>query len=620
MKRNRSFLFGVLCTALLLLPTSGAWAQNAKPPTQLTYQGFLTDANGLPLGNTAPVNKTVIFRIYDALTGGTLKWSSQQVVTVDKGYFSVLLGQGSAVGTEPFNADLTGVFAGSSTVSDRYLELTADGTTIAPRLRFLPAPYAILARSATELLDPVTGASSLSISGGNLNVGGSLNVSSLTASGNLSANGITASGNFSAANLSGNGANLTSLNASQITSGTLANARTTATSSRFANTIASRDTSGNSYFGDNSTGGAGIGASSEGTELRLHGNGFQHYAIRNNQGVLHFGTSSVGDFIGATMNSYLALNGSGNVGIGTTAPAGRLNLSEASGTVANPNSGTLVLDHENSGGASSIVFRSRVNRTSDYGYIQYQDAAAVGGGGEAAVLTVGTSNDSDDHIALMPAGNVGIGTTTPAVKLSVQANGEAIRITRSNGRSVTMYREDGDFGFYVRGGTSQTGSDKTVRFDGDNNWDYPSDRRLKKGIVDAEPMLDRAMQVQVRRYRWKEDPDDGKLVLGVIAQELQPLFPHMVKEREDHTTKEKTLSVGYGDFATIAIKSLQEFKQRHDAEVADLKKQIAELKRANEKLQAGNQERDARLATIEQFIANHSRTVAPQTASVRDGN
>jgi microcystin-dependent protein len=210
MKRKSSLLLGVLCTALLPLCTNQALAQaNAKPPTQLTYQGFLTDANGVPFGNSAPVNKTVIFRIYDALTGGTLRWSSQQVVTVDKGYFSVLLGQGSSVGTEPFSADLTGVFAGS-TASDRYLELNADGTTIAPRLRFLPAPYALLAKSATDLVDPVTGASSLAISGGNLSsagsitsgsiTSGSVTVSSVTASGN-----ITVAGNLSAAQVSGFG-------------------------------------------------------------------------------------------------------------------------------------------------------------------------------------------------------------------------------------------------------------------------------------------------------------------------------------------------------------------------------------------------------------------------------
>jgi hypothetical protein len=203
MKQKSYLLSGAFAAALMLLSGSRILAQsNGKPPTQLTYQGFLTDANGVPFGNSAPVNKTVIFRIYDSLTGGTIKWSSQQVVTVDKGYFSVLLGQGSAVGSEPFSSELTGIFSGS-TASDRFLELNADGTTIAPRLRFLPAPYAMLAKSATELADPVTGVAALGISGGNL----------------------TVPGNLSAANLSGNGASLTSLNANQISSGTVPVAR-----------------------------------------------------------------------------------------------------------------------------------------------------------------------------------------------------------------------------------------------------------------------------------------------------------------------------------------------------------------------------------------------------------
>lgn len=40
-------------------------------------------------------------------------------------------------------------------------------------------------------------------------------------------------------------------------------------------------------------------------------------------------------------------------------------------------------------------------------------------GGESMTLEIGTSNDADDHISLMPAGSVGIGTRTPANKLDV---------------------------------------------------------------------------------------------------------------------------------------------------------------------------------------------------------
>jgi hypothetical protein len=39
--------------------------------------------------------------------------------------------------------------------------------------------------------------------------------------------------------------------------------------------------------------------------------------------------------------------------------------------------------------------------------------------GEACTLELGTSNDADDHIALMPSGNVGIGVTAPQDRLEV---------------------------------------------------------------------------------------------------------------------------------------------------------------------------------------------------------
>jgi hypothetical protein len=114
----------------------------------------------------------------------------------------------------------------------------------------------------------------------------------------------------------------------------------------------------------------------------------------------------------------------GNVSIGTTANLGRLHIYQGAGSVAGATSGTLVLDHGNSGGTSSICFPSRVNYGSDYAYIQYQDGATPGAGGESARLRIGTQNDADDHIILEPSGNVGINTNTPQYKFHVY-NGDS---------------------------------------------------------------------------------------------------------------------------------------------------------------------------------------------------
>ena len=40
-------------------------------------------------------------------------------------------------------------------------------------------------------------------------------------------------------------------------------------------------------------------------------------------------------------------------------------------------SGSLMIEHGNSGGISNIVFPSAVNRGSDYGFITYQDASQL---------------------------------------------------------------------------------------------------------------------------------------------------------------------------------------------------------------------------------------------------
>ena len=163
-------------SAVLLLALAGfglaprALAQaNAHPPERMTYQGYLVDANGTALGTNAPKNYDVIFRIWNSESGtaaGNRLWTEQQTVTVDKGYFSVLLGEGSSIGEA--RPELSTLFT-NATASDRWVGLTVKGigaggtdVNILPRLRLLTSPYAFLARGVSGAgvvsannLDPV---------------------------------------------------------------------------------------------------------------------------------------------------------------------------------------------------------------------------------------------------------------------------------------------------------------------------------------------------------------------------------------------------------------------------------------------------------------------------------
>ncbi len=144
----------LLLASLIALPGFA----DSNPPERLTYQGHVADANGNALGLAAPKNYDVIFRLWSDQSStdpAKLLWAEQQTVTIDKGYFNVLLGEGVAISGVSHGA-LSGIFQGPN-ASERYIELTVKhigagntDATILPRLRFLTSPYTFLARNAVS--------------------------------------------------------------------------------------------------------------------------------------------------------------------------------------------------------------------------------------------------------------------------------------------------------------------------------------------------------------------------------------------------------------------------------------------------------------------------------------
>jgi len=274
------------------------------------------------------------------------------------------------------------------------------------------------------------------------------------------------------------------------------------------------------------------------------------------------------------VNNSLNVNSSLNV-VGNSLLNGRLHIIEASGTVHNPNNGSILIDHENNGGASSITFRSRANRGSDYGYIQYQDSSSVGAGGESARLIIGTSNDGDYHLILSPAGNVGIRNNDPFQKLTVSGNINASGNITSSTINANNIASGGDLScnsLYVNNFTSvggnqwHNGGGRPVFYfgsDGTNyyrasGWDCHnwrnnndttrmflnsggdlycgrfinwSDTRIKKDIVDISDTeaLDKILLIEPKKYKYIDEVGKGtKEVIGFIAQQIKEVIPEAV--------------------------------------------------------------------------------------------
>lgn len=162
----------------LTIPTAAA---NAEPPERMSYQGFLVDGAGTALAPDTPQNFAITFRIYGSSDGNDLLWAEDQVVTVDKGNFSVALGEGGGHPDEPYG-DLSDLFDGvnSADAGDRYLETTViindREQTLLPRLRLVPSAYSFLAARAivadsARRVELPEGAGFISDQGGSLKLG-----------------------------------------------------------------------------------------------------------------------------------------------------------------------------------------------------------------------------------------------------------------------------------------------------------------------------------------------------------------------------------------------------------------------------------------------------------------
>ncbi len=138
--------------------SSSLFAQSTNVPGLISYQGRVADAAGVPIGNTAPVNRIVIFRIWDspsATVPANRLYSEQQNVTVSGGEFSVLVGTGTPVSGETGNAFTTmsaAVFNGQA----RFLGVTVDDgdgnpandVEASPRQQVVTTPFAFRAQVA----------------------------------------------------------------------------------------------------------------------------------------------------------------------------------------------------------------------------------------------------------------------------------------------------------------------------------------------------------------------------------------------------------------------------------------------------------------------------------------
>ena len=562
---NRTLLALRLLAVLAL--SSIAHAQTSAVPSNISYQGKVTDAAGALIGTGTPVNRDVIFRIYDGPTSTTILYAERQNVTIANGEFSVLLGQGAAVGTEPKPA-LEQAFLGAQ----RYLGVTVDdgnaGTDleISPRQQIATSPFAFRAKIAEGL---TTGAVSAS----------AMIANNAVATVNIADSAITstkiASGTVSTINLAD-----AAITSAKILDGTIATADLAAASVTAAKlsadigvwTVNSGNLHRNSNVGIGNTSNAIDRLTISGGNARLDlerylalSGGLDNFT-HNTKSMPQYG---MGAFIDSDLGPSAALWLSGYQGIKFFSSGASRMVINAGGWVG---IGTVTPDDQLTvySGNTEAAIRVQSSGTGD----GTQDGIRIGTNGSGVFfhsyepIPVQFSTGSASPLFLHPENRVGLGGNN--------TDGNSSVMIRSTGHGYPLIIESGQFFFNNAGQAYKPGG---------GSWAASSDIRLKHDIQDLGGSLEKLLQLHSVSFRYKDETKyPAGVQTGFIAQEVEKVFPSWVSDGPDGF---KAVSI-YG-FESLTVQALRELRAEKDAQIAALE------------LRAKTAE--ARLAALEKQVA-----------------
>ena len=458
--------------SILLFLTFAYITAQAQVPKTISYQGILTNAEGNAVSDG---DYSIVFTLYNALTDGNNLWTETQTVTVTNGIFNVILGS-----VTPLDLSFSTKY---------WLGLTIEsGDELTPRTELTSTPYSLntssipnqivtgekvadgnLVRSINGLKDDVT-----LTAGSNVNISETGNVITISATGGSGTEGVA-----SVDGVSNNGGNIDLVAGSNVT----------ITPDDANNKITISASGGSS--GDN------LG---------------NHTAIQNIKLSNHWLSGDGG-------NEGVYVHSTGKVGIGTNNPLVNLDVS---GTlrattirVGNPVS---------SYGSGDIAAVNNIyaddNIGTRSGYIRAGTPSVSYGNGDIAATdeviadnTIRTGSPSSSY----GSGDI-VATDDLICDDILFANNKAI--INAPGAGSTSYI------LYVGGAAYSTESWNT------------SDKKYKKNIAVITNPITQLKKLKGVSFDWrvdefKEQEFSKEKQFGLIAQEVEKVFPNLVKTDEN---------------------------------------------------------------------------------------
>lgn len=259
-----------------------------------------------------------------------------------------------------------------------------------------------------------------------------------------------------------------------------------------------------------------------------------------------------------------------NVAIGGTTPlAGTFTDLRINGTLSLAGSTGTAGYVLTSNGASAPTWQANANgltivddtTTNATRYLTFTSATTGSITTENVASTKLQFNPSTGALTATSFSGAGTGLTGTASSLSI--GGTATTATTANATNTANNFQMNSLGV----GTAGSGTAGEIRATNNVTAYYSSDKKFKENIRDIENALDRVWSIGGKEFDWtdayiaEKGGEDGYFVqkqdFGVIAQDVQAVFPKAVRAREDGS-----LAVDYSKLVALAFAAIVELKAK----------------------------------------------------------